>query len=81
MTSNSDENRKKATDMLSSMFRKSADQQSLPLGSVSQEQRLNIRIDSALKEQFEKLCRENHSSVSAELKRFIVNCVKSKSLP
>ena len=45
-----------------------------------QEQRLNIRLNALLKKDFEDLCRSKHSTVSAEIKRFIVRCVETKSL-
>lgn len=31
----------------------------------------NMRINEALKDDFDKLCRENHTTMSAEVKRFI----------
>ena len=41
--------------------------------------RLNIRVNALLKQKFEELCKENHTSISAEIKRFMNRCVKSKS--
>jgi len=45
-----------------------------------QEQRINIRLNALLKKDFEDLCRSKHSTISAEIKRFIVRCVESKSI-
>ncbi len=44
-----------------------------------EEARLNIRVNALLKQKFEALCKENHTSISAEIKRFMNRCVKSKS--
>lgn len=56
---------------------KTPQQVSLPLISDNQEARMNIRIDPLLKSQFEALCKENYATVSAELKRYMVRCVRA----
>lgn len=42
--------------------------------------RINVRINSALKAEFESLCKREHSTVSSEIKRFIVQALKRNSL-
>jgi hypothetical protein len=37
---------------------------------------INFRISSPAKAEFERLCKENHSTVSRELKVFIFNSIK-----
>jgi hypothetical protein len=37
---------------------------------------INFRISSSAKAEFERLCKENHSTVSRELKVFIFNSIK-----
>jgi hypothetical protein len=37
---------------------------------------INFRISSSAKAEFERLCKENHSTVSRELKVFIFNTIK-----
>ena len=37
---------------------------------------LNLKINSKLKKEFEKLCKQNHSNVSREIKGFMSQCVK-----
>lgn len=41
---------------------------------------LNLKVNSVLKQEFEQLCKDDHSNVSRELKVFMLNCVKSQSL-
>ena len=48
---------------------------------IDSDSRLNIRNSSALKSEFEALCKREHSTLSAEIKRFIVQSVKRNSLP
>lgn len=36
---------------------------------------LNFRVNSGLKAQFEKLCKQNHSSVARELKQYMRSAV------
>lgn len=41
---------------------------------------INLRINSKLKSDFEKLCKKNHSSMSRELKLYISACLERKTL-
>lgn len=41
---------------------------------------VNFRINSALKAEFEKVCKQNHSSISRELKRFMTEVVRTQSI-
>lgn len=41
---------------------------------------LNIKVNSSLKAQFEKLCKSNHSNLSRELKFFMLRSVKQNRL-
>jgi phage gp29-like protein len=59
---------------------KTPQQASLPLQSDNQDTRLNVRVDPLLKAQFEALCKESYTTVSGELKRFMVRCVKAGKL-
>jgi len=40
----------------------------------------NMRINEALKNDFDKLCRENHTNMTAEVKRFIRLAVAKQKL-
>ena len=41
---------------------------------------LNIRVNSALKQEFSRICKLNQSSASSELKRYMLKIVKQGSL-
>lgn len=41
---------------------------------------INFRINLGLKTEFEKVCKQNHSSVSRELKRFMTEAVRTQSI-
>lgn len=41
---------------------------------------LNIKVNSLLKAEFEKLCKKNHSNLSRELKFFMLRSVKQNRL-
>lgn len=41
---------------------------------------LNIKVNSLLKSEFEKLCKKNHSNLSRELKFFMLRAVKQNRL-
>jgi hypothetical protein len=41
---------------------------------------LNFRLNSGLKFEFDKLCRENHTTVARELKRFMTAAIRSARL-
>lgn len=41
---------------------------------------LNIKVNSSLKAEFEKLCKKNHSNLSRELKFFMLRSVKQNRL-
>ncbi len=41
---------------------------------------LTLRVNSALKKEFSKICKENQSSTSSELKRYMLKVVKQGSL-
>ena len=41
---------------------------------------LNLRVNSALKQEFSRICKLNQSSVSSELKRYMLKIVKQGSL-
>ncbi len=43
----------------------------------SQDAQINFRVDQGLKEQFELLCKRNRTTVSAELKRLMLNALKN----
>lgn len=54
---------------------------SVMLNESNKNQRINFRIDAELKRQFEQLCVDNHTTVSAALKRMMLLSVKGKVLP
>jgi hypothetical protein len=64
-----------------SIARQSLKDLSLELKRLDKNQRINFRIDAELKRQFEQLCQDNRTTVSAALKRMMVLSVKSKLLP
>ena len=41
---------------------------------------LNLRVNSALKQEFSRICKLNQSSASSELKRYMLKIVKQGSL-
>ena len=41
---------------------------------------LTFRVNSALKKEFSKICKENQSSASSELKRYMLKIVEQGSL-
>ena len=41
---------------------------------------LNVRVNSALKQEFSRICKLNQSSASSELKRYMLKIVKQGSL-
>lgn len=41
---------------------------------------LTFRVNSALKKEFSKICKENQSSASSELKRYMLKIVQQGSL-
>ncbi|AXH56417.1 MULTISPECIES: hypothetical protein [Pseudomonas syringae group] len=41
---------------------------------------LNFRVNSALKLEFDKLCKENHSTVARELKRYMTSAIAQSKL-
>lgn len=41
---------------------------------------LNFRVNSGLKEQFDLLCKREHSSVAREIKRFMTEAVRTQRL-
>ena len=41
---------------------------------------LNLRVNSALKQEFSRICKLNQSSSSSELKRYMLKIVKQGSL-
>lgn len=38
--------------------------------------RVNFRVNSGLKEEFEKVCKQNHTTLSRELKRYMSEIVR-----
>lgn len=40
----------------------------------------NMRIDKGLKDDFDKLCRDNHTNMTVEVKRFIRLAVEAQKL-
>ena len=40
----------------------------------------NMRINSGLKEDFDKLCRDNHTNMTVEVKRFIRLAVEKQKI-
>lgn len=40
--------------------------------------RVNFRINSVLKAEFEKVCKQNHTTISREIKRFMTEVVRSQ---
>ncbi len=46
----------------------------------AQDDRINFRINGAIKAEFERLCRAGDSTLSKELKRFMVEAIKRQSL-
>lgn len=43
--------------------------------------RINFRINSAIKKEFERLCGKQKSSVSRELRRYMISVVSRQSFP
>lgn len=41
---------------------------------------VNFRVNSGLKAEFDKLCRENHTSISRELKRFMTEAIRTQRI-
>lgn len=41
---------------------------------------INLKINSELKKDFERICKENHSNISREIKLFMSEVVKKNSL-
>lgn len=41
---------------------------------------INLKINSELKKDFERICKENHSNISREIKLFMSDVVKKNSL-
>lgn len=41
---------------------------------------VNVRINQELKDEFEKLCKANHTNMSREIKRFISLAVSAQKL-
>lgn len=41
---------------------------------------VNFRVNGALKEEFSKICKQNQSSASSELKRYMLQVVKRGSI-
>lgn len=46
----------------------------------NQDDRINFRINSAIKEEFERLCQARRSTLSRELKRFMVEAIRRQRL-
>lgn len=42
--------------------------------------RVNFRVNSNLKQEFEDLCAKNHTSLSREIKRFMTAAIKAQKL-
>lgn len=42
--------------------------------------RVNFRINSVLKNEFEKVCKQNHTTISREIKRFMTEVVKAQRM-
>ena len=42
--------------------------------------RINFRLNSVLKEEFTKVCKKNHSTLSREIKRFMSESVQFQKL-
>jgi len=43
--------------------------------------KLNLRVNSGLKAEFGKVCKQNHTSISRELKRFMTEVVRTQRIP
>lgn len=43
--------------------------------------KVNLRVNSGLKAEFGKVCKQQHTSISRELKRFMTEVVKTQRLP
>lgn len=46
----------------------------------SQNDRINFRINSVIKEEFERLCSNRSSTLSREIKRFMVESIRKQKL-
>lgn len=46
----------------------------------NQDDRINFRINSVIKEEFERLCQARQSTLSRELKRFMVEAIRRQRL-
>jgi hypothetical protein len=46
----------------------------------SQNDRINFRINSVIKEEFERLCNARSSTLSREIKRFMVESIRKQKL-
>ena len=46
----------------------------------SQNDRINFRINSVIKEEFERLCNNRSSTLSREIKRFMVESIRKQKL-
>lgn len=46
----------------------------------SQDGRINFRINSVIKEEFERLCKAKESTLSRELKRFMIESIRRQKL-
>jgi uncharacterized FlaG/YvyC family protein len=42
--------------------------------------RINFRVNSVLKSEFEKLCDKNHTTISREIKRFMTEAIRVQKL-
>lgn len=42
--------------------------------------RINFRVNSALKSEFELLCDKNHTTISREIKRFMTEAIRVQKL-
>lgn len=51
-------------------------EQALSLVGYELDDRINFRVNAALKEQFEKVCVANHTTISREIKRFMTEVVR-----
>lgn len=46
----------------------------------TQDDRINFRINSVIKEEFERLCKARQSTLSRELKRLMVEAIRAQKL-
>lgn len=46
----------------------------------SQDGRINFRINSVIKDEFERLCKAKHSTLSRELKRLMIEAIRRQKL-